>query len=115
MTDLTDRLRGNAASPDWGGTTRVQPALLTQAANEIDRLTAQVASLTAERDEARRRAQHESDCAEAYRSEAEAMRNGLAAALDFAGTVAGGASWWDDVWAEHEAAIDRAREGGADL
>ena len=32
------------------------------------------------------------------------------AATDFAGTVAGGASWWDDVWADHAAALDRARE-----
>ena len=31
------------------------------------------------------------------------------AATDFAGTVAGGASWWDDVWAEHFRALDAAR------
>ena len=29
----------------------------------------------------------------------------LKAALDFLGTVAGGSSWWDDVWPEHEAAM----------
>ena len=38
-------------------------------------------------------------------AERDALRAGLDAALDFAGTVAGGASWWDDVWKEHEAAI----------
>jgi uncharacterized coiled-coil DUF342 family protein len=38
-------------------------------------------------------------------AERDALRAGLAAALDFAGTVAGGASWWEDVWKEHEAAI----------
>ena len=38
-------------------------------------------------------------------AERDALRAGLAAALDFAGTVAGGASWWDDVWKEHDAAI----------
>lgn len=38
-----------------------------------------------------------------------ALEIALDAALDFAGTVAGGASWWDDVWANHEAAIDAAR------
>lgn len=32
------------------------------------------------------------------------------AATDFAGTVAAGASWWDDVWPEHFSALDRARE-----
>ena len=31
------------------------------------------------------------------------------AATDFAGTVAGGASWWDDVWSGHESALDQAR------
>ncbi len=31
------------------------------------------------------------------------------AATDFAGTVAGGASWWDDVWDEHFRALDAAR------
>ena len=37
--------------------------------------------------------------------ERDALRAGLAAALDFAGTVAGGSSWWEDVWKEHDAAI----------
>ena len=39
------------------------------------------------------------------RDERDALSAGLAAALDFVGTVAGGASWWEDVWKEHEAAI----------
>lgn len=34
----------------------------------------------------------------------------LDAALDFAGTVAGGASWWDDVWAELDAEVERTRQ-----
>ena len=38
-------------------------------------------------------------------AERDALRAGLAAALDFAGTVAGGSSWWEDVWKEHDAAI----------
>ena len=38
-------------------------------------------------------------------AECAALRAGLAAALDFAGTVAGGSSWWEDVWKEHDAAI----------
>ncbi len=40
-----------------------------------------------------------------YRNERDALRAGLDAALDFAGTVAGGSSWWEDVWKEHDAAI----------
>ena len=31
------------------------------------------------------------------------------ATIDFAGMVDGGASWWDDVWAEHFRALDAAR------
>lgn len=38
----------------------------------------------------------------------QALQAGLDAALDYAGTVAGGSSWWDDVWAEHAAAITAA-------
>jgi len=41
---------------------------------------------------------------------ARALCRAVDAATDFAGTVAGGASWWDDVWADHAAALDRARE-----
>lgn len=33
----------------------------------------------------------------------------LDAALAFAGTVASGAAWWDDVWAELDAEIERTR------
>lgn len=43
----------------------------------------------------------------------EAQDRAIAALLDFASTVAGGASWWDDVWPEHEAALDAARKGGS--
>ncbi len=43
----------------------------------------------------------------------EAQDRAIAALLDFASTVAGGASWWDDVWPEHEAALDVARKGGS--
>ena len=45
------------------------------------------------------------DALERLTAERDALSAGLAAALDFAGTVAGGASWWEDVWKEHEAAI----------
>lgn len=37
------------------------------------------------------------------------LASGLEVALDFAGTVGGGASWWDDIWAEREAGIEQAR------
>lgn len=46
----------------------------------------------------------------AHRLYARALCKAVDAATDFAGTVAGGASWWDDVWADHAAALDRARE-----
>jgi len=41
--------------------------------------------------------------------ERDALEAALAAVLDFAGTVAGGASWWDDVWPEYEDRIWAAR------
>lgn len=47
---------------------------------------------------------------EAHRMYARALCKAVDAATDFAGTVAGGASWWDDVWADHAAALDRARD-----
>ena len=47
---------------------------------------------------------------EAQRLYARALCKAVDAATDFAGTVAGGASWWDDVWADHAAALDRARD-----
>ena len=37
------------------------------------------------------------------------LQKALDAALDFAGTVGGSSSWWEEVWPEHEAAIDAAR------
>ena len=40
----------------------------------------------------------------------EALRAALEAALDFAVTVGPGASWWDDIWPEHQAALDAARD-----
>ena len=46
----------------------------------------------------------------AQRLYARALCKAMDAATDFAGTVAGGASWWDDVWADHTAALDRARD-----
>ena len=42
---------------------------------------------------------------EAKDAETKAYKNALDAALAFIGDVAPGASWWDDVWAEHERAI----------
>lgn len=47
---------------------------------------------------------------EALRLYVRALCKAVDAATDFIGTVAGGASWWDDVWADHAAALDRARE-----
>lgn len=47
---------------------------------------------------------------EALRLYVRALCKAVDAATDFAGKVAGGASWWDDVWADHAAALDRARE-----
>ena len=44
-------------------------------------------------------------------AETKAYKNALDAALAFIGDVAPGASWWDDVWAEHERAILSAAEG----
>lgn len=48
---------------------------------------------------------------EAKDAETKAYKNALDAALAFIGDVAPGASWWDDVWAEHERAILSATEG----
>ena len=47
---------------------------------------------------------------DAHRVYARVLCAAVDAATDFAGTVAGGSSWWDDVWAEHARACDRARE-----
>lgn len=41
----------------------------------------------------------------------KAQDEAIAALLDFASTVAGGSSWWDDVWAKHEAALNEASKG----
>lgn len=46
---------------------------------------------------------------DAQRVYARVLCRAVDAATDFAGTVAGGASWWDDVWSEHTAALDSAR------
>ncbi len=46
---------------------------------------------------------------DAHRLYARALCKAVDAATYFAGTVAGGAAWWDDVWADHAAALDRAR------
>lgn len=48
---------------------------------------------------------------EAQRIYASVLCKAVDAATDFAGAVAGGASWWDDVWSDHEAALDKARDG----
>lgn len=47
---------------------------------------------------------------DAQRLYARALCKAVDTATDFAGTVAGGSSWWDDVWAEQAAALDRARD-----
>lgn len=46
---------------------------------------------------------------ETYKREVAVLQKALDAALDFAGTVGGSSSWWEEIWAEHEAAIDAAR------
>jgi hypothetical protein len=47
---------------------------------------------------------------EAHRIYARLLCKAVDAATDFAGTVAGGASWWDDVWADHVAELEKARD-----
>lgn len=42
---------------------------------------------------------------ERLRAELAEAQRAVEALLDFAGTVAPGASWWEDVWPEHEAAM----------
>lgn len=41
-------------------------------------------------------------------AENQILRSALDAALDFAGTIGGGSSWWEDVWSEHEEAIAKS-------
>lgn len=43
------------------------------------------------------------------REELAVTNKALDAAIDFAGTVGGSSSWWEEVWPEHEAAIDASR------
>lgn len=64
--------------------------------DERDGLRAEVERLTLELD--------------AQRLYARALCTAVDTATDFAGTVAGGSSWWDDVWAEQASALDRARD-----
>lgn len=67
---------------------------------QIDALQAEVERLTRELD--------------AQRVYARVLCRAVDAATDFAGTVAGGASWWNDVWSEHESALDAARSAISD-
>lgn len=46
---------------------------------------------------------------ERLRARVVSLEGGLDAALEFASTVAGSSSWWDEVWSEHSSAIDAAR------
>ena len=69
-----------------------------EAAAALERMAAELADVTSMYNRC-------VDDVHAARAERDALSAGLAAALDFAGTVAGGASWWEDVWKEHEAAI----------
>ena len=43
------------------------------------------------------------------RNELAVTNKALDAAIDFAGSVCGSSSWWEEVWPEHEAAIDASR------
>lgn len=43
----------------------------------------------------------------AWQAHAQVLQAAVDAAADFAATVAGGSSWWEDVWATHVAAIDQ--------
>lgn len=66
----------------------VQSAMNAPAARRMEALKAEIAAL------------------EFY---ARVLCRAVDAATNFIGDVAGGASWWDDVWADHFAALDRAR------
>ena len=44
-------------------------------------------------------------------AENAALRRGLIQALDFAATVGGSSSWWEEVWPDYDKAIDAARYG----
>ena len=91
-------------------------------APEIGSINAYITNLTSERDAALAASRYETDlCQQALDTvkevqaevdrtiaERDALRAGLDAALDFVGTVAGGSSWWEDVWKEHDAAIQGA-------
>ena len=50
------------------------------------------------------------DKLEAQRLYTRVLCRAVDEATDFAGTVAGGSSWWDDVWPEHVEAIYNARD-----
>ncbi len=67
-------------------------------------------SKQAEADEAVRTLGSEREANATLTAELAARDSTIEALLDFAGTVAPGASWWDDVWPEHESAI-AARKG----
>jgi hypothetical protein len=43
-------------------------------------------------------------------AENQVLQSALDAVLDFAGTIGGGSSWWEDVWSEHQAAIDKVEK-----
>ena len=49
----------------------------------------------------------------ASQSREKVLRGALCEVLDFAGTVAGGAGWWEDVWeANHYEGVQYANDGG---
>lgn len=92
MTTLTPEELRDAAQRARESVDSWPAFLFDRAADELERLRAQVAEL------------------DATRAYARTLCKAVDAATDFAGTVAGGASWWDDVWAEHFAALDAARQ-----
>ncbi len=69
---------------------------------ELERMEAQVAGLTEGLEKLR-------EALLSHQVYIRALCRAVDAATDFAGTVAGGASWWDEVWAEHTAELDATR------
>lgn len=76
----------------------------------MDGILSRLAEVERERDSLRAEVERLNLELEAQRLYARALCKAVDAATDFAGTVAGGSSWWDDVWAEQAAALDRARD-----
>lgn len=89
---------------------RTQRTVINDQQTELDRKSDAIQRLWAERDALRKEVERLNLELDAQRLYARALCKAVDTATDFAGTVAGGSSWWDDVWAEQAAALDRARD-----